>query len=186
MEYKGIDDSDNLPSVNELEYAASPRIGLLQQLAQVDMDNNAYLATLTDKQSLLGSFLKGLNRKVELLTRFVIESLESEKSELQEVDISGGGIRFTSHHAVKIDQHIRLEIVLVPECYGLICCARVVDMRPTDVEGIFEIACIFTRLRESDRDAIIRHVFNAQSRQLRHTHHMETREEEAQSASENS
>jgi hypothetical protein len=42
-----------------------------------------------------------------------------------------------------------------------------VDFKPNVDGGLNEIACIFTRLREHDRDAIIKHVFQAQSRQLR-------------------
>ena len=162
-----VSDSDEEPPLGEQSPLGSPRITLLRELNRIDNENKNYLGSLTDKNSQLGSYLLNLNKKVELITQFMVQSLETEENELTEVDISGGGVRFTSNEARKIDQLIRMEIVLIPDCVGLIAIGRVVDCKPASAEGQFELAVIFVRLREKDRDAIIRHVFRVQSEQLR-------------------
>jgi hypothetical protein len=146
---------------------SSPRIKLLQELSQLENDNQSYLGSLSDKQSQLGNYLINMNKKMSLLTRFVIQSLNTERQDLTEVDISGGGMRFKTHKSHKIDELIKLEIVLVPECVGLIAYGRVVDSKPVEATDLNEIALIFVKLQESDREAIIKHVFTLQSQQLR-------------------
>jgi c-di-GMP-binding flagellar brake protein YcgR len=146
---------------------SSPRITLLQELSQLEKDNQPYLGSLSDKQSQLGNYLINMNKKVSLLTRYVNQSLNTENQDLTEVDISGGGMRFKTHQSHAIDELIKLEIVLVPECVGLVAYGRVVDTKPVDGTDMFEIALIFVKLQEADRESIIKHVFTLQSQQLR-------------------
>lgn len=174
LNHESIDSMESIPDIDDLATSESPRISLLHELNRLENENQAYLGSLTDKQSQLGNYLLNLNKKMELLTRFVVQSLDSEKSELTEVDISGGGLRFSSSQPYSIDQLMKIELVLVPECVGIVAYARVVDTKPKGDQQ--EIALIFVKLKESDRDAIIKHVFKVQSKQLR---------EDKQSPSEN-
>lgn len=174
LNHESIESMESIPDIDDLATSESPRISLLHELNRLENENQAYLGSLTDKQSQLGNYLLNLNKKMELLTRFVVQSLDSDKSELTEVDISGGGLRFSSSQPYSIDQLMKIELVLVPECVGIVAYARVVDSKPKGDQQ--EIALIFVKLKESDRDAIIKHVFKVQSKQLR---------EDKQSPSEN-
>ncbi|MET1253761.1 PilZ domain-containing protein [Aliikangiella maris] len=161
-----IDNIEDIPQFDDLTTINSPRITLLQELTKLENENQAYLTSLTEKQSQLGNYLLNLNKKVELLTHFVIQSLNTNQDDLTEVDISGGGIRYRTNELYPVDQLMKIEIVLVPECIGIVAYARVVDSRAID-NGQHETALIFVKLKETDRDAIIRHVFKVQSKQLR-------------------
>ncbi|WP_444998504.1 PilZ domain-containing protein [Aliikangiella sp. IMCC44359] len=161
-----VNNIEDIPQFDDLTATSSPRISLLQELTKLENENLAYLSSLTDKQSQLGSYLINLNKKMELLTHFVIQSLNTGKDDLTEVDISGGGIRYKTHQRFSVDQLMKIEIVLVPECIGIVAYARVVDCKPIDDDN-FEIALIFVKLKEADRDSIIKHVFKVQSKQLR-------------------
>lgn len=162
-----VESIDETKQSDETIAQNSPRITLLQELSQLENDNQSYLSSLSDKQSQLGNYLINMNKKMSLLTRFVIQSLNTEDQDLTEVDISGGGMRYKTHHACKIDQIMKLEIVLIPECVGLVAYGRIVDCNPVEGTDIFDIAIIFVKLKETDRDAIIKHVFTLQSQQLR-------------------
>ncbi len=167
INHERVESAQESALMNDSATQTSPRIALLQQLTQLENDNEAYLGSLTDKQSQLGNYLLNLNKKVDLLTRFVIQSLDNQLQDLTEVDISGGGIRFKTHEAFELEELVKLEIVLVPECVGFIAYGRVVDCNPVESSDMHDIALIFVKLKESDRDAIIRHVFALQSQQLR-------------------
>ncbi|TQV84431.1 PilZ domain-containing protein [Aliikangiella coralliicola] len=167
INFEKIDEDQDNQDLDDFGFKSSPRISLLQELSRLETENQNYLGSLTDKQSQLGNYLINMNKKMELLTRFVIESLSGNKDELREVDISGGGIRFKSVDPHPIDQLLKLEIVLVPECVGLLAHGRVVDCKPIEGTPHHEIALVFIKLREADRDAIVRHVFKIQSEQLR-------------------
>jgi len=167
IQHELIDSLDDETADSEWLNQSSPRIELLQELNRLDVDNQAYLGSLSSKQSQLGNYLVNLNKKVDLLTRFMIQSIDQDSQGLKEVDISGGGIRFQTHQFYALDQLIKLEIVLVPECVGLVAFGRVVDCKKDEQSGLHEVAMIFVKLRETDRDAIIKHVFTLQSKQLR-------------------
>ncbi|MDH5434355.1 MAG: PilZ domain-containing protein [Gammaproteobacteria bacterium] len=144
----------------------SLKIALLQELNQIEQESATYLQSLTDKQSQLGNYLLNMNTKMDVLTRFIIQSMDENGEGLTEVDISGGGIRFKTKKKIKIDQIIRLEIILLPECFALIAYGRVVNARKND-DDEYDISLVFVDLKESDRDAIIRHIFKLQAKQLR-------------------
>ena len=167
INFEPIDSIQDAPDLDGSGAKSSPRISLLQELSRLENENQAYLGSLTDKQSQLGNYLINMNKKMELLTRFVIESLSGDQNELREVDISGGGIRFKSLTPQPIDQLLTLEIVLVPECVGILAYGRVVDCKKLEDTPHHEIALVFVKLREADRDAIVKHVFKIQSEQLR-------------------
>ena len=162
-----IQSLDDAPAIEDLAQSSSPRINLLQELRRLENENQEYLGSLTEKQSQLGNYLLNLNKKMDLLTRFVVQSLEGDKNDLTEVDISGGGMRFSTSKNYPIDQLMKLELVLVPECVGIVAYGRVVDCKPTSDGKGNDVAIIFVKLREADRDAIIKHVFQVQSQQLR-------------------
>lgn len=162
-----VESIDDTSHSNQTMIQSSPRITLLQELSQLENDNQSYLGSLAGKQSQLGNYLISMNKKMLLLTRFVIQSLNTDNQDLTEVDISGGGIRFKTHKKLNLDQIVKLEIVLVPECVGLEAYSRVVDCNPVEDSDLFEVALIFVKLKEADREAIIKHVFTLQSQQLR-------------------
>lgn len=172
LNYETMDSIENTPEYSDLLTEESPRITLLQELTRLENENQGYIGSLKEKQSQLGNYLLNMNKKFELLTRFVIQSLTDSSQELTEVDISGGGIRFSTKTPQPMDQILKVELVLVPECVGIIAYGRVVDCRPVEPkkEGDAEkyaMALVFVKLREADRDAIVRHVLKVQSKQLR-------------------
>ena len=167
LNYEVVDSLEVVPDFQSLIDDESPRITLLQELTRLENENQAYLKSLQEKQSQLGDYLLNMNKKFELLTRFVIQSLTENSQELTEVDISGGGIRFSTKTQHEIDTLIKMEIVLVPECVGIIAYGRVVDCQKAEDSGKHNMAVVFVKLREADRDAIVKHVFKIQSRQLR-------------------
>lgn len=167
LNYEVVESIENTPDFNDLVDDDSPRITLLQELSRLEQENQGYLLSLKDKQSQLGNYLLNMNKKFELLTRFVIQSLTDHPQELTEVDISGGGLRFKTKTSQPIDQIVKVELVLVPECVGIIAYGRVVDCKKHESGDFYEMAIVFVKLKESDRDAIVRHVFKIQSKQLR-------------------
>lgn len=167
INYEAIESLDSVPPIDDVAKTSSPKIRLLQELTRLENENQAYLGSLTDKQSQLGNYLLNLNKKLELLTQFAVESLQTDAENLTEVDISGGGLRFTCADKYDIDQLLKIEVILVPECVGIVAYARVVDSRAAENGKGFETALIFVKLNEAHRDAIIKHVFQVQSKQLR-------------------
>ncbi len=167
LNHQVIESLDDIPESDDFSLESSPRIKLLQQLSQLDSENQVYLNTLADKQNKVGGYLINLNKKIDFLTRFVLQSLDEEHQEMTEVDISGGGLRFLTNQNYKTGDLLKIELVLVPECVGIFAYGEVVESGEVSGEQL-EIAVTFSKLTEADRDAIVKHVFKVQSQQLRH------------------
>jgi len=167
LNHQSIDSLEEVSEQESLNDSTTSQVGLLQQLNQLTVESESYLSSLTDKQSQLGDCLVNLNKRVDLLTQFAIQLLNRDQQSLTEADISGGGLRFKSTQNYPIDQLIKLDIVLIPECLGVEACARVVYCVPFKEADLYEVALTFVKLSENDREAIIKHIFAIQSKQLR-------------------
>jgi len=142
-----------------------PFAHLMEELNSLSEANKSYCQTLNSQQQATIDHLNFVNDKIEKLTGYMIESLNLAFSDLLEVDLSGGGIRFESDTALTLGQSLKLELVLVPEYHYLVALGEVVDC--LEENNQFHIAISFKEIQEADRDAVIRHVFKRQSQQLR-------------------
>ncbi len=145
----------------------APSIQLLKKLYHLEQNNALFLNSLQPDQSGVSSHLINTNKEIDKIVHFVVNKLDMEYRELVDVDLSGGGIRFESEHSIDINQKLKLEIVLIPEFHHILIDAQVVDCQRDAKDKKFELAITFNHIREVDRDTIIKHVLEIQSKQLR-------------------
>lgn len=167
MSYETIDTTKNVSLAKELQPDSTPCIYLLKELNNIEQENQSFINSLQSEQGAISGYITGLNDKLGLLTHYIINHLDVEYRELLQVDLSGGGIRFESESPLDLEQELKMELVLVPEYINIATYGKVVDCHKIHGKQAFELAISFTQILESDRDAIIKHVFEAQSKQLR-------------------
>ncbi len=167
MSYENIETSNQSLPAKEIQSESSPCIHLLKELNKLEQQNQSFVNSLQAKQNVVSTYINGLNDQLELLSQYIINNLEVEYRELLQVDLSGGGIRFESDSALEIEQELKIEIVLIPEYVNIQTYGKVVHCNKLTDKKSFELAISFTQIHEPDRDAIIKHVFEAQSKQLR-------------------
>ncbi|MBV1910383.1 MAG: PilZ domain-containing protein [Kangiellaceae bacterium] len=161
----GTDELEQAPK--EIDAKSLRSMHLLKELNSILEENENYSKKLPSLDSKTKNYLESLDTKIIEITKYLVKTLGVEYSELLEVDLSGGGIRFRSEKSEPIDQKLKLDLVLVPEYYNLTAYGTVVDCRKLEHAEEFELAISFTDIQEADRDAVIRHVFKRQSKQLR-------------------
>ncbi len=167
MSYELVADENAEQPIKEVSARSLRSMHLLQELNSILEENDNFAKGLGEEQRQTKNYLAELSEKVTDITRYLVKTLGVEYSELLEVDLSGGGIRFESDAPLNVNQVLKLDLVLVPEYYNLTTLGEVVDCRPIGSSGLFEIAITFSEIQENDRDAIVRHVFKRQSEQLR-------------------
>jgi c-di-GMP-binding flagellar brake protein YcgR len=167
MSYEAISEDESEQPVTEVSSRSLRSMHLLKELNSILEENEIFSKTLTEEERKTKYYLAELSDKVTDITRYLVKTLGVEYSELLEVDLSGGGVRFESDTPLTVNQALKLDIVLVPEYYNLTTSGLVVDCCSIGASGLFEIAISFTDIQEADRDAIVRHVFKRQSEQLR-------------------
>lgn len=132
---------------------------LLRELRHIDQEHNNVLRTLAEQNRELGTYLKSLNRKIELIGNAIARLDEGQQHAApQHVSISEGGIAFRTTTNLSPASFVALELVLLPNHTGLALYGEVIETR--DTKGLAVVS--FVRLRESDRQILARHILQVQ------------------------
>lgn len=132
---------------------------LLRELRQIDQEHNNVLRGLAEQNRELGTYLKCLGRKIDLVANALATLSHGQQQQApQHVSISEGGIAFRTDTVLAPGKFLALELVLLPSHTGLALYGEVIETR--DAEGLTVIS--FVRLRESDRQILARHILQVQ------------------------
>jgi c-di-GMP-binding flagellar brake protein YcgR len=167
MSYETIENIGEYHLAKDKDSDPSLCVHLLKELNKLEQQNRIFLNTLQKDQGVISSYITQLNNEFGLLTQYIVRNLDAAYRELQEVDLSGGGVRFESGSELNINQELKMEIILLPEYTNILTYGKVVDCQKSKDKQAFELAVTFSQIHESDRDQIIKHVLKAQSKQLR-------------------
>lgn len=110
----------------------------------------------------VAQYLETIDNKISLLCEYLLdaESVDDE-TELQEVNIGGGGFMFVSDKPINDDAMLEVKIKLLPENYKIFSYAKVVSCdRADNGAGIeqYKVAVEFKYMDEDVRNLITRHV----------------------------
>ncbi len=152
-------------SLAVLEQERPKAFALVNEVNQIAMDAERLVRQLDRTDPTVAEFCRNIDRRIQLLTRFIALQALSDPVEQKLVSISGNGLRFTTDKAFEEGQVVRVELMLPDSGSTILCFGEVVDTRKVD-DG-FEIAVTFTVISEADRDAIIRHVLTREAELLR-------------------
>jgi len=152
----------------------SPQLALLRELTNINKENKRMLETLNGGDKSIIKHISEMSSRLSELSKQIIQEIELDFSEVMKVDISGGGLCFESSQSLKIDQQMKLELILMPQYFEIVLLAKVVDSAFLEGRQSYRIAVEFIKINESDRDAIIGQVFKTQSKMLRANRKTET------------
>lgn len=105
--------------------------------------------------------------RIEASLPIYFQLLEEETGEIGEgrtVDISGGGVLFTTRAGWIRANHLLRVRVDLPQLEPVVCIARVIRVGQNRISGVVynQVACKFEDLREGQRDTIIKFIFERQ------------------------
>lgn len=180
--YFRIEDSLNLsyhevpPEVLEerlqkLEQGVDTNFTVVSSLASISQQMTSLLHKIQADSPDIAKYLKGLDRKIELLGRTLLAT-ESNLAEqhAHPVNLSASGMAFKSKDPAEPGAILELKLLLYPCLAGILAYGEVVGCDALEEAESGFSYCIrvnFTHLRESDRDVLIRHVIQRQTDQLR-------------------
>jgi hypothetical protein len=102
-------------------------------------------------------YLEQIDEDFELFDE--AEEVDSSRWLLQELDLSGSGVKLEWEEPCKKGDSILVCLVLGDDASPISAIGRVVRARPNKKSGKFDVAVQFSRLSESDRDRLINVVF---------------------------
>lgn len=154
------------------EQFSIPRQALLiSQLQSIDNDSRDLLRQVGDYNRALGSYLRYMDEKIDLLAKYVV-SHDQQISHKESINLSEGGISFYNSTPLTLDSYLHLILVLFPNyatiaSIGIVKACEKIEEQPV----IYRIGVEFEVLLEQDRKQIVRHIRRLQYREIREQSH---------------
>ncbi len=167
LEFEEINEATMLDDSIDSPFQVAPSFYLLNELHRIDTENSVLLHTITDKNREIGSYLKAINQKVELIARAFAENDDPETATPpQQVTMSEGGLSFNHKTSMSLGTCLALKLVLLPSYIGLLLYGRVVNCNE-HIKGDYLINIVFENLHQNERQLLARHVLQLQAKARR-------------------
>lgn len=164
--------SEELPErLQRLEQGLESHFTVVSSLAAVTQEMAGVLHKIGLESPEVADYLVSLDRKLDLLARALLSSgNELVETPAQPVNLSASGMAFNAAETVAEGAVLELRLLLLPSFTGILTYGEVVGCESRDRAADDFPYCIrvnFSHMRESDRDVLIRHVIQRQTRMLR-------------------
>ncbi|MGH8379481.1 PilZ domain-containing protein [Pseudomonas sp.] len=146
----------------------SPLFNLLSELHLSEFESQHLLRQLSDKDRTLAAFLKAQNKRIDLLSAVVAQTLLGQLSAPRTVVLSEGGIKFNQAQPIAPDSRVAVKMVLMPQALGLLLRARVTHC-DHQADGLYEIGTEFVDITDAQRQLLARYILQRQAQQRRQT-----------------
>ena len=143
----------------------SPLFNLLSELHLSEFESQHLLRQLGERDRTLAAFLKVQNKRMDLLSQVMAQSLLGEIGAPQPVIISEGGIDFQHPTVLTPGSHLAVKLVLMPQALGLLLRAKVTHCDPKG--DSFDIGTEFESMTDAQRQLLARYILQKQAQARR-------------------
>jgi hypothetical protein len=143
-------------------FELNPEFGLISEFQLLDVESKHLLHAMTDKDKNLGQLLKVLNKKLDSLSRVLALSKQPvDKSHIQDIDLSEGGLSLKSPDFLKDDQLVAIKLILLPSYSGLLLTGSVLSCQGE--KAPYDLHLGFSDISEAHQQLIARHIMRKQT-----------------------
>ncbi|MNM88329.1 PilZ domain protein [compost metagenome] len=164
LEFRPLQDSEILSG--DVLHDDSALFNLLSELHLMDFESQHLLRHINERDRHLASYLKLLNRRIDLIGQALTQNLLREIGPERKVTLSEDGIDFHDAQALVVDQLLAMKLVLLPQGLGLLLRARVLHCQPA-ADGGYEIGAEFEAPSDAQRQLLARHILQRQAQERR-------------------
>ncbi|MFF7708335.1 PilZ domain-containing protein [Pseudomonas sp. NPDC007930] len=140
--------------------------GLLCELHLSDFESQHLLRQVGEGNRALSAFLRTQNKRIELLTQVMAQSILGSIGQPQPVVLSEAGLEFHGASAMPPGSVLNVKMALMPQALGVMLRARVVRCDAT-AEGPFDIGVEFIDATDAQRQLLARYVLQKQAAERR-------------------
>ena len=136
----------------------------------------------------LVEFLKAQSRKIDLIMSYILTMEDEDQNRLVSKSYGGGGLAVISDNELNVGQIAQLKIFLTEEASAIFCYGEVVKVEkfcvsnqqsskqdPDKTDDKYLISLYYARIREEDRELIVRASLHQQSKQLKRKAELKSR-----------
>ncbi len=164
--------SEELPElITQLESGAGSNFTVMSSFTAMSQQMIVQLRRIEGTAPDVAACIKILDQKLNILGRaFLVQEEEAANQATKAVNISAGGIVFSSAEPYEKGETLELKLLLMPEMTGMMIYGKVVECAENEGdESREEPYCLrvnFSTIREADRDILIRYLLRSQGKWL--------------------
>ena len=163
---EALNENETVPSLAELDQNIPLSFKIASQCASVDasIERDIQFLHHEDGDALL-NYLRAQNEKINLLLSFMLSQQDDPNLRYQTETFGASGLTFISKVAFIKDTAVRLKLFIESPptaifCYGLVYGCK-------EKNGKFAVGIKYIRLKEEDKDVLIRAALHQQQKLLR-------------------
>ena len=160
-----------------LEDDIPPLFRLANEVSELEQSSLRPLRNLGDVAQELATFLQAQSRKIDLIMSHILSSELKQEDAIQCDSYGGGGIKFTSPEVYSMGQSFRTKLFLHHEASAVYCYTEVVAIEKQNDEH-YQYTLLFTAIRNTDQELIVRASLHAQTRQLKKRQELESTQDD--------
>lgn len=170
VSYRIIEPGEQPANLDD-QHLQNDRFTVMTRLQTISQRLSAPLHRIEQRDPDVAEYLRALDDKINLLGQsYLAESSELLGQPSLSVNLSAGGVAMDVAEPLALGDRVEIKLLLLPAYTGVVAYGEVVG-----VEGSTEgnaayphhVRINFTLIRESDREALIRHIMRRQGEMLR-------------------
>lgn len=160
IEFTRSPDPENSPAEF---FELNPEFGLLSEFQLIDVEAKHLMISITDRDKVMGQYLKAINRKLDMLAHVVALIHQSYPPEsVHEVNLSEGGFSIITTEEYDTGQFLAIKLILLPSCCGLLLTGKVLSCIRLN-RSDYELHIEFNSISEPHQQLIARHIMHKQT-----------------------
>jgi hypothetical protein len=160
-----------LPESIDEKLQGSEKFTVMTRLQAISQHLSAPLHRIEQKDPDVADYLKALDEKINLLGQsFLVEENELLERPSRSVNLSAGGIAMDITEKLVLGDLVEIKLLLLPTYTGVVAYGEVVgidEAEGAEADYPYHTRINFTLIRNSDQDALIRHITRRQGDMLR-------------------
>ncbi|HSG52460.1 MAG TPA: PilZ domain-containing protein [Rheinheimera sp.] len=157
--------SGSLPTQAELDSAIPAPFLMASDVNSLNTSALRSLNRLGELAEELAHYLQLQARKVDLLLHYVLQQQDQHSERYTTLSYSGSGCCFLSDSAFEILQTVEVKLFLANNDGAVFCYGQVISCET--VEKQYQVKVVFSRIRDEDRELVVRASLHQQSRLLK-------------------
>lgn len=157
--------SNALPSEQEFIASIPEPFLLAGEMGSLNMSALRSLNRIGELADELANYLQQQARKIDLLLHYVLQQQDSAEHRQFTLSYGGAGLCLHSQQAIPSLSLVELKLFLAENEGAIYCLGQVISAEQTDAG--WQIKVVFRRIRDQDRELIVRASLHQQSRQLK-------------------
>ncbi|MEW8508499.1 MAG: PilZ domain-containing protein [Candidatus Thiodiazotropha sp.] len=162
---------NELPESIDEQLQGTDRFTVMTRLQTISQHLSAPLHRIEQRDPDIADYLKALDEKINLLGQsFLADENELLNRPSRRVNLSAGGLAMDITEELTLGALVEIKLLLLPSYTGIIAYGEVVGIERTtggDTAYPYHTRINFGLIRNSDQDALIRHITRRQGEMLR-------------------